>query len=108
MKNTETTKEELTTFIHDLFLNKEYLEWRKGLKSATANEWHSLIANLHRMGAPLERIRGFGENIYSKLVFSYTKAPDYKKSKLLMVQFTVSESIWHSIIWHCPERNEII
>ena len=99
------TEEELNNFIHDLFINNEYIEWRSKLKKNTENQWHSLLASLGKSGMPLNKIHSFGENIYSKLVFSYTKAPDYKKSQMLMVQFTVSESMWHSIIWHCPERN---
>jgi len=96
---------ELTTFIHDLFLNNEYKIWRKGLKEYEAGKWHSLIAKLHKAGAPVKRLESFGEAAFSGLVFSYIKAPDYRKSQMLMIQFTVAGSIWSSLIWHCPERN---
>jgi hypothetical protein len=105
MNTEDITEEQLTSFTHDLFLNNEYLNWRKNLKSNTEGKWHSLISNLHKNEAPLEEIKSFGEGIYSKLVFNYVKAPDYRKSKLLMIQFTVSESMWYSLVWHCPERN---
>lgn len=101
----EEIEKELTTYIHDLFLNSEYLEWRKGLKNYEAGKWHSLIVKLDNFGAPIQRLQYFGESIYSKLVFNYVQAPDYKESKMLMVQFTVAGSLWHSLIWHCPERN---
>ncbi|PCJ11406.1 MAG: hypothetical protein COB04_19170 [Gammaproteobacteria bacterium] len=65
-----------------------------------------MIASLHRALAPLDEIKGFGEQVYSKLVFSYMPAPDYKASGMLMILFTVSEGLWHSVIWHCPERNQ--
>ncbi|MBB4822267.1 hypothetical protein HNP29_005681 [Pseudomonas alcaligenes] len=97
--------EELSTFIHDLFLYNEYKEWRKGLKSVSEGKWHSLVAGLSRFGAPTDRALGLGEDICSNLVFNYTKAPDYRESQMLMVQFTVAGSMWHSLVWHCPERN---
>tara|TARA_R110002051_G_scaffold320892_2_gene407184 strand:- start:1554 stop:1877 length:324 start_codon:yes stop_codon:yes gene_type:complete len=105
MDDTEKFEEELTTFIHDLFLNTEYLNWRKNLKSYSANSWHSLIVKFDELGLPLTRLKSFGEPTFSKLVFSYIKAPDYKSSQMLMVQFTVSGSMWHSLVWHCPERS---
>jgi hypothetical protein len=105
MDDTEEFDEELTSFVHDLFLNTEYLNWRKNLKSYSANSWHSLIVKLDELDLPLARIKSFGELTFSKLVFSYTQAPDYKESNMLMVQFTVSGSMWHSLVWHCPERS---
>ncbi len=101
----ENIEEELTNYVHDLFLNNEYVEWRKGLKEYESGSWHSLIVKLDSLGAPIDRLKEFGEETYSKLVFNYVKAPDYKESKMLMVQFTVASSIWHSVVWHCPERN---
>lgn len=105
MAETGKIKNELTTFVHDLFLNLEYIEWRKNLKSYEAGKWHSLIVKLHKIGAPVDRLEDFGESIFSKMVFNYVEAPDYRKSQMLMVQFTISESMWHSVVWHCPERN---
>jgi len=105
MSDWEEAEEELSTFIHDLFLNNEYLEWRKDLKSASEGKWHSLVVSLDKHGAPLEEIAKFGEGIVSKLVFNYVKAPDYRESRMLMIQFTVSGGMWHSLMWHCPERN---
>jgi hypothetical protein len=105
MDTEDTTEELLTSFTHDLFLNNEYLNWRKNIKSNTEGEWHSLILSLCKNEAPLEKVKSFGEGIYSKLVFNYVKAPDYRKSKMLMIQFTISESMWCSLVWHCPERN---
>jgi hypothetical protein len=105
MDDTEKFEEELTEFIHDIFLNTEYLNWRVNLKNYSANNWHSLIVELDQLGLPLTKLKSFGESTFSKLVFSYTKAPDYKTSQMLMVQFTVSGSIWHSVVWHCPERS---
>jgi hypothetical protein len=105
MELVEESAEQLTNYIHDLFLDNEYLEWRKGLKEYESGTWHSLIVKLDRSGAPIDRLKKFGENIYSKLVFNYVKAPDYNVSKMLMVQFTVSGGMWHSLVWHCPERN---
>lgn len=102
--STNTTEEELSSYIHDLFLSKEYISWRKDINSVTEGKWHSLIASLARHNAPTDKALSFGENIYSRLVFSYTKAPDYKTSQMLMVLFTVSGSMWHSLVWHCPER----
>tara|TARA_B100000768_G_scaffold180296_1_gene199862 strand:+ start:1819 stop:2136 length:318 start_codon:yes stop_codon:yes gene_type:complete len=105
MDESEEFEEELTTFIHDLFLNTEYLNWRKNFNDVSANHWHSLIVKMDELGLPLTRLKSFGEPIFSKLVFSYTKAPDYKTSQMLMVQFTVSGGMWHSLVWHCPERS---
>jgi hypothetical protein len=105
MDKTEEFEEALSTFIHDLFLKNEYLIWRKNIKSFNPGKWHSLIVELDKYGAPLEKIKGFGEATFSKLVFSYIESPDYKDSQMLMIQFTVSGSMWHSLIWHCPERN---
>jgi len=105
MNDIEQTEEELTACIHDIFLDKESLEWRRNLKTSTEGVWHSLVANLNKHNAPVDNIISFGENISSKLVFNYVTAPDYKISKMLMIQFTVSGSVWHSIIWHCPEYN---
>jgi hypothetical protein len=105
MSDIEETEEELSAFIHDLFLNKEYMDWRKDLKSSREGIWHSLVVSLDKHNAPLQEILRFGKNIESNLVFNYVKAPDYKQSQMLMVQFTVSGGMWHSLIWHCPERN---
>ena len=105
MDEIEQTEEELTTCIQDLFLDNEYLEWRSNLKTSTEGNWHSLVANLNMRNVPVEKFLCFGKDISSKLVFNYVKAPDYKSSKMLMIQFTVSGSMWHTIIWHCPERN---
>ena len=105
MDKTEVFEEEISTFVHDLFLNNEYLAWRKSIKSFTPGKWHSLIVKLEKYEAPLERIKGFGETTFSKLVFSYIESPDYKESQMLMIQFTITGSMWHSLIWHCPERN---
>ena len=105
MDQVEEFELELNTFTHDLFLENGYLEWRKNLKNNEPCKWHSLIASLDKYGAPLEKIKNFGEQNYSKLVFSYIEAPDYQSSKMLMVQFTISESMWNSLVWHCPERN---
>ena len=90
MDDTENFEEELTEFIHDLFLNTEYLNWRRNLNNYSANDWHSLIVKLDELGLPLTRPKSFSEATFSKLVFSYIKAPDYKSSQLLMVHFTVS------------------
>lgn len=105
MESNEEFEEELTGFIHDLFLDTEYLEWRKGLKQYGSNKWYSLMVKLDEIGAPIKRLKSFGVETYSKLVFSYIQAPDYRETQMLMVQFTVSGSMWHSLVWHCPERN---
>ncbi len=105
MNQIDLFEEELTTFIHDLFLEREYLLWRKHLKEFSPGKWHSLIVKLDKYGSSLERIKSFGVTTYSKLVYSYIEAPDYKESKMLMIQFTVSGSMWNSLVWHCPERN---
>jgi hypothetical protein len=105
MVDAEDIEQELSAFIHDLFLKDEYIAWRKNLKSFPSGKWHSLIVKLDEYEVPLEEIKSFGNSIFSKLVFSYIEAPDYKKSQMLMVQFTVAEGLWHSLIWHCPERN---
>jgi hypothetical protein len=99
------TEEELTNCINDLFLNREYLGWRRELKSFSEGSWHLLIEGLVSCNASSDKFLAFGPRIYSKLVFSYTEAPDYAKSQMLMVQFTVSGSMWHCLVWHCPERN---
>lgn len=99
------TEEELRSYVHDLFLNQEYIEWRKALKAFSSGEWHSLIAGLVQYDVPIAALLAFDEEIFSKLVFSYIKAPDYDKSQMLMIQFTVSGSMWTCLVWHCPERN---
>ena len=103
MESNQEFGEELTAFIHDLFLGTEYLQWRKNLKQYDSTKWHSLIVKLNEQGAPIERLKSCGLQTYSKLVFSYIQAPDYRESRMLMVQFTVSGSQWHSLVWHCPE-----
>ena len=105
MSHTKDTEQKLTSFTHDLFLENEYLEWRKDLKSLKSGKWHSLIVSLDKYNISLNEIKKFSEPTVSKLVFNYVEAPDYNESKILMVQFTVSESMWHSLIWHCPELN---
>ena len=105
MDDTENFEEGLTEFIHDLFLNTEYVNWRRNLNNYSANGWHSLIVKLDELGLPLTRLKSFGEAIFSKLVLSYITAPDYKSSQMLLVQFTVSGGMWHSLVWHCPERS---
>ena len=105
MERNEEFEEDLTGFIRDLFLDTEYLVWRKGLNRYETNKWHSLIVKLDEAGSPIDRLKSFGVQTYSKLVFSYIQAPDYRESQMLMVQFTVSGSMWHSLVWHCPDRN---
>lgn len=101
----EKFEEELTNYIHDLFLENEFLQWRKGLKQYSEGQWHSLIVKLANANAPIDKLMYFGEKIYSQLVFNYVKAPDYKESRMLMIQFTVTGSLWHCLVWHSPERN---
>ncbi|GAB7529184.1 hypothetical protein PS3A_15930 [Pseudomonas sp. 3A(2025)] len=101
----EQTEEELENCINDLFLRREYLGWRRGLKSFSQGRWHRLIECLAKSKVPSDEFLAFGPDIYSKLVFSYIEAPDYEESRMLMVQFTVSGSMWHWLVWHCPERN---
>jgi hypothetical protein len=108
MDDTAIFEEELTEFIHDIFLNAEYINWQKNLNNYSADIWHSLIDKLDELGVPLTKLKSFGECTFSKLVFSYTKAPDYASTQMLMVQFTVSGSIWHSMVWHCPERSQSV
>ncbi len=103
MDDTENFEEQLTEFVHDLFIDNDYLKWRKNLKGYSASSWHSLIVKLDELDIPLTKLKSFGEATFSKLVFSYIKAPDYETSQMLMVQFTVSGGMWHSLIWHCPE-----
>lgn len=101
----DQTEEELTNCINDLFLNREYLGWTRELKTFSGDKWHLLIECLASCNARSDEFLAFGPRIYSKLVFSYTEAPDYAESQMLMVQFTVSGSMWHCLVWHCPERN---
>jgi len=101
----EQTEEELTNCIHDLFLNNEYIEWRKALRSFSPGEWHLLTASLENRNTPTTAFLEFGEGIHSKLVFSHIDAPDHIESQMLMLQFAVSGSMWHCVVWHCPEAN---
>ena len=48
----DQTEEELTSCIHDLFLNKEYVEWRKALRAFSTGEWHLLTASLAKKHVP--------------------------------------------------------
>jgi len=98
-------EEKLNTCIQDLFLDNEFLEWRRNLKASSEGVWHSLLASLAKYKAPVEKFSAFGQNTFSKLVFNYVKAPDYIDSQMLMVQFTVSGSMWQTMLWHCPEHN---
>ncbi|MBV4507302.1 hypothetical protein HU751_020955 [Pseudomonas sp. BW13M1] len=97
--------EQLTYCTQDLFLSTEYIEWRKALRSFSAGEWHLLTASLAIKNSPTGVFLEFGETIYSSLVFSYIEAPDYTESQMLMVQFTMPGSMWHCLVWHCPEHN---
>ncbi len=101
-------KAELQTFIHDLFLRKEYIKWRNNLHNISENKWHSLIASLAKYACSTEALANFGKKTYSGLVFSYIKAPDFKRSEMLMVQFTISESLYHQLVWHRLEHSENI
>ncbi|KWS55839.1 MULTISPECIES: hypothetical protein [Pseudomonas syringae group] len=101
----DQTEEELTSCIHDLFLNKEYVEWRRALRAFSTGEWHLLTASLAKKHVPTEAFLEFGQEIYPNLVFSYIEAPDHAESQMLMVQFTVPGSMWQCLVWHCPERN---
>ena len=95
----------LSVYIHEIFSKAEYKDWRCNLKSFQEGKWHSLIASLNKHTLPLDRLYEFGNSVYSKLVFNYVKAPDYKESQMLMIQFTVSGTLWSCTIWHCPEHN---
>lgn len=99
------TEQALTTCIHELFLDNAFLDWRKALKAFSSDNWHSLLTSLADYHAPTDGFLAFGEGVFSKLVFNYTSAPDFEASGMLMVQFTVSGSMWHTVVWHCPERN---
>lgn len=39
----ELIEEKLENCINDLFLGREYLGWRRGLKSFSQGRWHRLI-----------------------------------------------------------------
>ena len=97
-------KRELTEFTHDLFLKKEYIEWRSGLLKLADGKWRSLIASLAKSGASVDTLAAFGEHNYSKFVFNCVKAPDFRNSRQVMVLFTISGGLWHSLIWHAPEK----
>jgi hypothetical protein len=105
MDETDKLEDELTSFTHGIFLENEYINWRLNLARLTDGKWHSLISNLSEHGAPINSLKDFGEAIYSKLVFNCVKAPDFRTSRQVMVSFTISGGLWHSVIWHCPENN---
>ena len=81
MNDDSEFEQDLTTFSHDLFLNSEYMVWRKNIKQYTPGEWHSLIVKLDKVGVPIERLRDFGEATFSKLVFSLSKLQTTKHQK---------------------------
>lgn len=105
MGKTEKPEEELNSFIHDLFLNTEYIYWRRRLKEYSPSRWHSLAVELSKLDIPIESLLRLGKSVYSKLVYNWIEAPDYRESEMLMIQFTVSGSMWHTLVWHCHERN---
>ena len=105
MDYSDKLEEELISFTHDIFLENEYINWRINLASITDGKWYSLISSLSDNGAPISSLQVFGDTIYSKLVFNCVKSPDFRTSRQVMVSFTISGSLWHSVIWHCPENN---
>ncbi len=90
--------DELTEFVRDLFTESKYEEWRNVLYEQRRDRWYSLIVGLDRHDAPLDRIRSFGEQVYSKTVFQCIEAPDFKSSNELVIVFKVSGWIWSSVV----------
>lgn len=100
----EETEEELSDCVNGLFLDLEYLAWSRNLKAFSPATWHPLLASLEDCGAPTDVFQAFGRHIAEHLMFHCIESPDYAESRLLMVHFTVSGSMWQHVVWHCPER----
>jgi hypothetical protein len=98
------SNDEISATIHDLFMNTSCVDWVASISHLQEGKWYSVVAELSRNDAPVHLVTKLGENVYSKLVYTYLKAPDYKTSGMLMVQFTVSGGIWSSVVWHKQGR----
>ncbi|MCP4975399.1 MAG: hypothetical protein GY931_04495 [Maribacter sp.] len=96
---------ELTEFVHELFLKKEFGEWRDSILRYENGRWYSLIVELDKHSAPLNLINHLGEDIYSKFVFQCIKSPDYKVSNEIKVLFTVTGWIWTSVVGYSKVRD---
>lgn len=101
-ESTSEIKEQLTYFVRELFMRREYYPWVKQLANRRTDRWYSLIVTLDETGADLSEIKNFGEEIYRNFVFDVTRSPTFEHSGEYMIGFTVAGRLWHTMIWHTP------
>lgn len=89
----------LTEFTHDLFISPQYTRWRSNILNQKRDRWYSLIVELDKSNSNLDAIKGFGEDVYSKLVYRCIPCPITKALREDLVLFNVAGSIWHSLIY---------
>jgi len=46
MSDGKESEAEISEFVHEIFLNYDYVEWRRNLESNEEGKWHSLIVSL--------------------------------------------------------------
>lgn len=94
----------LTEFVHDLFIMNIYKGWREKLNNQRINRWYSLIVELDKANTPIVELKKFGTDVYSKLTYRCIPSQDYKKTGELLILFTISGSLWHSLIYFSENK----
>ena len=103
MNENHTIEEKLTNFIHNVFLESEYRNWRNNLFNFELDRWYSLIVELDKSQVALNRIKEFDKGVYSKLVFRCIRSPNWKNTGEIMIIFNVSGMIWSSLVFQSPK-----
>ena len=106
--NDKNLSSKLTELSHNLFTLPEYKLWRDELSKRKRDHWFSLIVELDRLQIPIEKLKDFGEDVYSKLVFRCIEAPTFKNTNQLMVLFSLADASWHSLVYQteCVEKEK--
>lgn len=97
----------LSIFTHDLFTNSIDRDWRSNLVGQSQNRWFSLIVELEKTNGSVDRLKNFGEDIYSKLVYRCIPSPKYRKTGEIMLLFNVSDLLWTSVIFFEPKTPKV-
>lgn len=103
---TKEEKDQLTTFTHDLFMKTEYRDWVKAIPDYERNRWYSVIVELDRVGAPVDRLKTFGQAIYSAYVLRCFESPRAKSDGELKILFCHADAHWNSLVGHRPALND--
>lgn len=98
MNNDVKIEVELTNYVHNLFLESHYADWRDKLFEQLDERWYSLVVELSKNKVPTNNIKQLGEEIYSKFVYRCIPSPNYRRTGEILVLFNVVGLIWHGLI----------